>query len=182
MTITVRRSGPADRPAILSLLDAARGDELSAAQRAERGFVQGTLDEQLLARFQADLGVFVAEDGGVLAGFAMTTEPDVVTGGPPVPTVATARQNLAASTRFFLYGPAAVDRRFQGRGVLTMLLAGLSRELSGRFDRGVAFVQAANEKSLAVHRHYGMSEIGRFDHRGSDYRVFAFDPAKFATR
>lgn len=182
MTITVRRSGPADRAAILSLMDAARGEELSAAQRAERGFVQGTVDEQLLARFQGDLGVFVAEDGDVLAGFAMTTDPDVVTGGPPARTVATARENLAVSTRFFLYGPAAVDRRFQGRGVLTMLLAGLSRELADRFDRGVAFVEAANEKSLAVHRHYGMSEIGRFDHRDRDYRVFAFAPAEFATR
>jgi RimJ/RimL family protein N-acetyltransferase len=182
MTISVRRSGPADRPAILALMDAARGDGLSASEKAERGFVQGTLDERLLARFQENLGVFVAEDGDALAGFAMTTEPGTVTGGPPKRTADTARERLPASTRFFLYGPTAVDPRFHGRGVLTLLLSALSRELADRFDRGVAFVEAANEKSLAVHRHYGMSEIGRFDHNDRDYRVFAFDPADFTAR
>jgi L-amino acid N-acyltransferase YncA len=46
----------------------------------------------------------------------------------------------------------------------------------------VAFVEAANEKSLAVHRHYGMAELGSFDHQGRCYQVFAFPPADFAER
>ncbi|NKS78063.1 hypothetical protein GS539_19865 [Rhodococcus hoagii] len=45
MTITVRRSGPQDREAILALMAASRGDGLSAEERAERGFVQGRMDE-----------------------------------------------------------------------------------------------------------------------------------------
>lgn len=40
MPIAVRRSGPADRDAILALMQVARGDELSEAERAQRGFVQ----------------------------------------------------------------------------------------------------------------------------------------------
>ncbi|NKS67293.1 hypothetical protein GS461_18210 [Rhodococcus hoagii] len=52
MTITVRRSGPQDREAILALMAASRGDGLSAEERAERGFVQGRMDEDVLTRFQ----------------------------------------------------------------------------------------------------------------------------------
>lgn len=78
MTITVRRSGPDDRPAILALMRAARGEGLSPAERAERGFVQGAMDDQVLTRFQEGTGVFVAEEDGALAGFAMTSLPGAV--------------------------------------------------------------------------------------------------------
>lgn len=182
MTIAVRRSGPADRTAILALMAEARGDGLSAGEKAERGFVQGTMNEELLAQFQEGTGVFVAEQDGVLSGFAMTSQPGVTTGGPAKLAADAARECFGAPARLFLYGPAAVDRRFQGRGVLTLLLRTLSGELGDRFDRGVAFVEAANEKSLAVHRHYGMAETTRFCYEGRDYRVFTFDPAEFAER
>jgi L-amino acid N-acyltransferase YncA len=182
VTVRTRVSGPADRTAILALLAAARGDELSEAERAERGFVQGRMDAALLARFQEGTGVFVAEEDGVLAGFAMTSEPGTVTAGPPGRTADLARQHLGASVSLFLYGPAAVDGRFQGRGILSRLLGELSRALGDRFDRGVAFVETANAKSLAVHRHYGMTELARFVYDGRDYVVLAFAPADFAAR
>ncbi|CAM2918573.1 GNAT family N-acetyltransferase [Prescottella defluvii] len=179
MTLTVRRSGPQDREAILALMNASRGDGLSAAERAERGFVQGSMGEDDLARFQEGTGVFVAEEDGTLAGFAMTSEPGAATSGPPRLAVDAVGEG---SGRLFLYGPAAVDPRFQGRGVLTKLLAALSRELRDRFDLGVAFVEAANAKSLAVHRHYGMTEAATFVFAGRDYFVFTFAPAVFADR
>lgn len=179
MTITVRRSGPQDREAILALMAASRGDGLSAEERAERGFVQGRMDEDVLTRFQEGTGVFVAEDDGDLAGFAMTSEPGAVTSGPPRLAVNAVGEGHG---RLFLYGPAAVDPRFQGRGVLTKLLAALSRALRDRFDLGVAFVEAANAKSLAVHRHYGMAEAATFVFEDRDYFVFTFAPAEFADR
>ncbi|NKR61831.1 GNAT family N-acetyltransferase [Rhodococcus hoagii] len=178
MTITVRRSGPQDREAILALMAASRGDGLSAEERAERGFVQGRMDEDVLTRFQQGTGVFVAEDG-VLAGFAMTSEPGAVTSGPPRLAVDAVGEGRG---RLFLYGPAAVDRDYQGRGVLTKLLAALSRALRDRFDLGVAFVEAANAKSLAVHRHYGMTEAATFVFDDRDYFVFTFSPDEFADR
>lgn len=179
MTITVRRSGPQDREAILALMAASRGDGLSAEERAERGFVQGRMDADVLARFEAGTGVFLAEEDGGLAGFAMTSEPGAVTSGPPRLAVDALGEGHG---RLFLYGPAAVDPRFQGRGVLTLLLTSLSRELRDRFDFGVAFVEAANAKSLAVHRHYGMTEAATFVFDDRDYFVFTFSPAEFADR
>lgn len=180
MTIIVRRSGPDDRPAILALMRAARGEGLSAAERAERGFVQGAMDDQVLTRFQEGTSVFVAEEDGALAGFAMTSPPGAVSSGPPKLAVDAITGGTRAPRRPFLYGPTAVDPRFQGRGVLTAMLAALCRELRDEFDRGVAFVEAANEKSLAVHRHYGMTEAARFHHADREYLVFTFDPAAFA--
>jgi len=179
MTVTVRRSGPADRPAILALMDAARVEGLSAAERAERGFVQGRMDADVLARFEEGPGVFVAEQGGDLAGFAMTSVPGTVTSGPPRSAVDALGDGHG---RVFLYGPAAVDPRYQGRGVLTTLLVALSRALRDRYDLGVAFVEEANAKSLAVHRHYGMAEAATFVFDGRDYVVFTFSPAEFAAR
>lgn len=179
MTITVRRSGPQDRDAILALMAASRGDGLSAEERAERGFVQGRMDADTLARFEQGTGVFVAEEDGDLAGFAMTSEPGAVTSGPPRLAVDAVGEGRA---RLFLYGPAAVDPSCQGRGVLTKLLAALSRALRDRFDLGVAFVEAVNAKSLAVHRHYGMTEAATFMFDGRDYVVFTFSPDEFADR
>ena len=54
MAIGVRRSGPADRAGILAMMVAARGDGWTAEERAERGFVQGRMDDGVLARFEVD--------------------------------------------------------------------------------------------------------------------------------
>lgn len=183
MTINVRRSRPEDHAAILSLMDAARGAGLSDEERARRGFVQGNLTGELLDRFEEGPGVFVADAAGELAGFAITSEPSRLP--PHHPAAAAVAAVIGAADgrdlgRLFLYGPVAVDERFQGRGVLTRLLTALSRALADDFDLAVAFVETANERSLAVHRHYGMTEAARFEAAGRACVAFTFSPAAFA--
>lgn len=182
MTITVRLSEPSDRGAIRALMQASTGENLTPEQRAEQGFVQGAMDEETIARFQAGPGVFVAEEDGSLAGFAMTSEPGLFNAGPVKSTVDAVAAHSPEGTRLFMYGPVAVDAGFQGRGVLSKLLTALSNDLAGRFDLGALFVEAANEKSLAVHRHYGMAEPARFTLGDREYVVFTFEPATFAKR
>ncbi|MFC4603321.1 GNAT family N-acetyltransferase [Rhodococcus kronopolitis] len=182
MSITVRKSEPADRAAILALMQASTGEHLTPEQRAEQGFVQGVMDEETLTRFMNGPGVFLAEEDGELAGFAMTAEPSPAAGGPVQGTVDAVTAEVPAGTKFFLYGPVAVDARFQGRGVLTKLLTALSRELAGRYALGALFVEESNAKSLAVHRHYGMTEAARFAVGERWYVVFTFEPATFAER
>ena len=67
------------------------------------------------------------------------------------------------------------------RVLLRMLLATIGRELADRFDQGVLFVERANEKSLAVHRHLGMTATGEFSFAGRRYVVLSFDPAVAST-
>ncbi|MGB8404434.1 MAG: GNAT family N-acetyltransferase [Mycobacterium sp.] len=174
MTISVRRSGSADIGAIMALMGRSRGDALSPAQRAEQGFVQGSMNAEMLTRFQQGTGVFLAEEDIRLAGFAMTSRADTAPGGPPKLAADAAKRALGEQQRMFMYGPAAVAPEFQGRGVLTTLLTYLSRELRDRFDVGVAFVEDANQKSLAVHRHYGMTEVPGFRYQDRDYHVLVF--------
>ncbi|MCQ4209673.1 GNAT family N-acetyltransferase [Streptomyces longispororuber] len=185
MTITVRRSRPDDHAAILALMDRARGLGLSDEERARRGFVQGSMTPELLERFQDGPGIFVADAAGELAGFAITSEAGGLPPEHPASAAVTAVVEAARGRdlgRMFLYGPVAVDDRFQGRGVLTRLITALSRALRDDFDLAVAFVETANERSLAVHRHYGMTEAARFERGGRTYVAFTFSPAAFAER
>jgi hypothetical protein len=56
VSIVTRRSGPGDRQAILALMDVAPGSDLSATEKARRGFVQGAMDEEILAGLQEGTG------------------------------------------------------------------------------------------------------------------------------
>ncbi len=139
VTITVRRSRPDDHEAILALMDRARGVGLSDEERARRGFVQGRMTAELLDRFQDGPGVFVADAAGELAGFAITSEAGGLPPEHPASAAVTAVVEAARGRdlgRMFLYGPVAVDDRFQGRGVLTRLITALSRALRDDFDLG----------------------------------------------
>ncbi|MFI5610122.1 GNAT family N-acetyltransferase [Amycolatopsis sp. NPDC051903] len=178
MTILVRKAGPADRPAVLALLDGARGLGLSPAERAAQGFVQGSFDEEKLARFETTTGVYLAEDdGSELAGVALTSPAEGADGGPPRLTIETARA-AGLTDGVFLYGPVAVDPAHRGQGVVRRLLAGVAEHLAG-YEAGVLFVERANEKSLAVHTHLGMTLLGDYTVAGRAYAVFSFDPASF---
>lgn len=178
MTIEFSRSETAHRDAILALLAEARGDDLNDAERGRQGFVQGQMDESILARFQAGSGVFVAYEGQTLAGVAMTSLPGMVEHGPPGQTavaVAQAHPDVARD-RTFVYGPLAIDRRYQGQGLLTRMLIDVCDALGDDFDLGAAFVETANQKSLAIHRHYPMVESAHFTINDRVYAVFTFAP------
>lgn len=181
MAITIERSSVEDRPAILRLMDEARGAHLSAEERARQGFVQGAMDEPLLARIQADLGVFVLRDGPVLAGFAMTSRAKAATGTLVVRTAKLAAQSAPALplASVYMHGPVAIDRRYRGQKLLTRLLIHVCTEMQEQFERGALFVEHANQRSLAVHRHYPMDEVADFEGAaGRVYSVFAFSPAE----
>ncbi|MET9253795.1 GNAT family N-acetyltransferase [Streptomyces sp. NPDC003717] len=184
MTIDVRRSRPEDHAAILTLMDQSRGEGLSDEERARRGFVQGQMTPGLLDRFQQGPGIFVADAEGTLAGFAITSEPTHLPPHHPATAAVSAVTEAADGRdlgRLVLYGPAAVDDHYQGRGILTRLLTTLSRTLQDDYDLAVAFVETTNARSLAVHRHYGMTEAAHFTLGDRTYAAFTFSPATFLT-
>ncbi|MET7994627.1 GNAT family N-acetyltransferase [Amycolatopsis sp. NPDC005232] len=177
MTILVRKSGPADRPAVLALLDGARGLDLPPEARAAQGFVQGSFDEEKLSGFDTTTGVYLAEDDGEPAGVALTSPAGSAGDGPPGRTVEVARA-AGLTEGVFLYGPVTVAPAHRGQGVVRLLLAAVAEHLADH-TAGVLFVERANEKSLAVHTHLGMKHVGDFTHAGREYAVFSFTPAQF---
>lgn len=180
MAVTLHRAGADERPAILSLMDAARGAHLNDAERARQGFVQGQMDVAALARMQAGPGVFVVRDGPILAGFAMTSTASMAGSGLAVATVQAAVEANPELPldKIFLYGPVIVDRRYQGQGLLTRLLVHVCMELRAQFALGALFIDRANQKSLAIHRHYPMDERASFEFKQRSYVVFTFSPAR----
>ena len=164
-------------------MDSARGDGLSEAERASQGFVQGTMGLETLAALQDGTGIFVAVEDDVIAGFAVTCEPEGTTNAAARAAVATvASESQDPGLRLLLYGPTVVDPRFRGRGILSRLLTGLSSALTERFDLGVAMVDSGNAKSLAVHEHYGMARTAPYVAGEREYVAFSFSLEEMAAR
>ena len=178
MSVILSRADVSDHSAILRLMDEARGEHLSQAQRAQQGFVQGQMDEASLAGLQAGLGIFVARDGVTLAGFAMTSTASVAGSGLAVATAQAAAQAAPdlPLEQIFLYGPVVVAQEYQGQGLLTRLLLHVCAEHQARFTLGALFVDHANQKSLAVHQHYPMDQQTSFEFNKRSYTVFTFSP------
>jgi GNAT superfamily N-acetyltransferase len=171
MTITVRRSGPADRAAVLALLDGARGDGRGADDLAEHGFVQSGFSAEALAAREP--WVFLAEEDGALAGVAVTGGLTGLPAGPPALSAELAAERKPGG-RPFGYGPVVVAPGFRGRGVLRLLLSAITAARGPEYTHGVLFVDRRNAKSLAVHRHLGMTELGDVDWAGHPYAVLTF--------
>ncbi|MGP9436956.1 hypothetical protein ACT3RR_16135 [Ewingella sp. AOP8-B2-18] len=177
------KSGHADVQEILHILSESKGENLSSEQRANEGFTQGNMDESLLKTFQDGVGVFVCKeqvDGQpVIAGVAMTSLGKLAKHG-----VAQATYNAVVSNgkvpadQIFLYGPVSVRREFRGKGILTQLLVHICETLQHRFALGVAFVDKENQKSLAIHRHYPMTEFDTISMNRREYVIFTFEPRR----
>ncbi|MRT05036.1 GNAT family N-acetyltransferase [Ewingella americana] len=173
------KSGHADAQAILQILSESKGENLTPEQRASEGFTQGNMDESLLKTFQDGVGVFICKEQGEIAGVAMTS-----LGKQAKQGVAQATYNAVVSNgkvpaeQIFLYGPVSVRWEFRGKGILTQLLVHICETLQHRFALGVAFVDKENQKSLAIHRHYPMTEFDTISLNRREYVIFTFEPSR----
>jgi GNAT superfamily N-acetyltransferase len=171
---------------VLALITAAHEDLLPEQVRAEQGFIQGRWDEAKLATLEDGPGIFLAEEGGELAGVAVTShagEADLDEGPPRLTIQAAASSAVGAGSTgpILLYGPVVIAPRFRGRGLVRLLLAEIGRQLNDRFPRAALFVEQVNHTSMAVHRRLGMREHAEFTFAGRDYTVFVFQPSTYAT-
>ncbi|CAM3869832.1 hypothetical protein RABR111495_16350 [Rahnella bruchi] len=175
----ITRSDSSDIQQILSILNASKGDNLTAEQRETEGFTQGTLAAEKLAAIQSESGIFVSRDAGnsLISGLAMTSPGGVAKNGPALAAYQKVRESgVAKAEKIFLYGPVSVRKGYRGKGILTQLLLHICRTLQADFALGVAFVDKENHKSLLIHRHYPMTESGEFTLNGRDYVIFTFAP------
>lgn len=149
-----RYATPADVPAMAGLFDANHHDALTEEQRADQGFVQGSLDSAALSGM-ADAGsLLIADDQGQVAGLLALSSPESMPAPPPpVRALIEAQDTLSwegrplSACRWLLYGPVVVDTSYRGRGVGRGLFTMAIGEASGRADAVVAFIEAANRPS-----------------------------------
>lgn len=177
---TLRLATEADFAAIIALQNANTPTHLSAEQRRQ-GYIVSRMEHAQLAAISAQLGIMLALQGNVLAGFVCMMPPEA----RPRPAVVDAmlaaadehsldRQPLRAM-RLFLYGPVCIAREFRARGLLRRLFNAVKTHLHDRYDAGLAFIADDNPHSLAAHvQGLGMCDVARFSSGGQDYHLIAF--------
>lgn len=169
-----------DYVALVRIAAASAPDNEDAAARGH-GFLTGHFDAAKFAAFAIDLGVLVAEDAGALAGFLCASTVAFMERTPILAAMLAAARGVTfdgralGAYRLFGYGPVCIAPAYQGRHVFRGLYVTLLRELAGRFDVGILFVDAGNAHSLDVHeRGLGMTRVGRFSFHGRSYFILVF--------
>lgn len=182
MTLTVRRLESADLEWAAALLTANSAGQLTPAQRAADGFVQGAFTPEKVAALCGSTGGFVAERvaerggdrAGDRAGLVLTSAEGQISSGPIGRTDDLARERFGSGS-YVLYGPVVVDAAHRRTGVARALLDQARRALADRFAHGVAFVEGVNTVSLQTHRRLGLVEFATFDVDGRTYHAMSFD-------
>ncbi len=180
MTIEFRRAGSADYRDILALQSTNFIANLSDEERSE-GFLSAQFTAEQTAQIAEDLGTMVAVVDGRVAGFLCAFRKEYETGSPVIAEMLAAYDRLRFEDRLlrsfqsYIYGPVCIAREQRRRGLLRGLFEAQKRDLSGRFDIGVAFVARNNPHSLSAHvGGLGMIEAGDFTARGNLYATLAF--------
>jgi predicted GNAT superfamily acetyltransferase len=175
-----RRAKPEDYSAILKLQAANYVANLSDHQRRE-GFLSAEFTREQVTKMAEDLGIMIALESGVLAGYLCAFRNDFKHESPVLAKmfesydVVRFEGNALASYKSYVYGPVCIDRDYRGRGLLRRLVEAQKRDLAGRFELGVGFVSRSNPHSLDAHLFgLGMTGVGEFEVKGNRYVIFAF--------
>lgn len=174
-----RRAQPSDYSALAAI--AAENTGGSREAKAGGGFLTGHFTPEYFASANADLAVIVADDHGTLAGFLSTTTREAGDHRPILQAMLTACGQFTLDHRrlsdwkLFIYGPVCVAAGYRGQGLLKKLFMELKRELAGRYEVGVAFVDRENPHSLRAHvQGLGMTQAGEFEFQERRYYLLAF--------
>ncbi len=171
-----------DAAAMAALFAAHHADAVPEEQRAEQGFVQGSLDEDTLRAMASAGALLVAADGGHVTGVLALSDPQGLPSPPPPVAGLLERQESLlwdgrplSSVRWLLYGPVVVDADNRGQGVARALYGeALDVARERHAEAVVAFVEAGNRPSWHVHVDgFGMRLLGDFTMDGRTYHVLA---------
>jgi hypothetical protein len=175
-----RRAGTADYEAILGLQAANYVANLSEEERRE-GFLSAEFSRQQVAAMAEDLGIMIAVEAGVVAGYLCAFRNEFGHGSPVLAEMLKSydrvqfRGRPLSSYNSYVYGPVCVGKKYRQRGLLRSLYEAQKRDLAGRVDVGVAFVARSNPHSLQAHvTGLRMDEVGDFEVKGNGYVILAF--------
>lgn len=175
-----RRATPVEYPQIVRLNAANFIGNLAEEERRD-GFLSAIFTPQQVAAMAADLGITVALNGDVVAGFVCAFRNDFDHGSPVVAKMIASYGDVKFDHRpltsysTYAYGPVCIDRAYRGKGVLRGLFEAQKQDLAGQFDVGVALIARNNPHSMQAHvAGLGMTEVGEFEVNGNVYATVAF--------
>jgi predicted GNAT superfamily acetyltransferase len=175
-----RRAKSADYPAILRLQSEYYIGNLSEEEQTQ-GFLSAEFSREQIAVMAEDLGIMVAADAGLIAGYLCAFRNQFEHGSPVLAKMFESYEHVKfegktlSSYRSYAYGPVCIGREYRQRGLLRGLYQAQRKDLAGQFDIGVAFVSRSNSHSLQAHvAGLGMAEVGDFEVKGNVYVILAF--------
>jgi ribosomal protein S18 acetylase RimI-like enzyme len=178
--IHTRRFRESDLSEIIRIVQENLAWNLSESERAD-GFLSVDFGPDQVLRFNRSIPIVVSESGPSLTGFLMGSSLDESASIPILVKMIECYDSLRFDGRFlneyrsYVYGPVCVDRSVRGQGVLESLFRECLAQLAGRFEIGVLFVSAENERSIEAHRRkLGMELVGEFEFDEKMFQVLAF--------
>jgi hypothetical protein len=179
-TITTRSALAADISDILNLQTLNLYANLSAAQRVA-GFVTTPFQAEQVNTLIEQSGAFVAEQAGVLVGYALVGSWDFFAQWPIFPYMMSRfpllefQGSKITIENSFQYGPVCIDRAVRGSNALPLLFDTMKSSLASRYPLGVTFINKQNPRSLAAHtRKLNLEVIDEFEFNGSEFYGLAF--------
>jgi hypothetical protein len=157
---------------------------LSEEERA-KGFVTTPFNEDQLRAIIEKRGLFIADDNGRIAGYAMAADWGYflqwpifchMTGLFPDLKFGNIRITVKNS---FQYGPVCIHELYRGSGVFQELFNKMRHEMSAQYPVGLTFINKINTVSFNAHtRKTGSTVIGEFRFNNNEYHILAFDTRK----
>lgn len=182
--MTIRLATLADVPAVMALEERNYIGNLSASELRD-GFISILHPREWFNEALESGGLHVASQAdGTVTGFMAVTSPpaDVQTASSPI---IRAMLELAetlevngkpiAQQRYAFRGPVLIDRAARGAGLYSDFNAIMHDSYSERFDVGVLFVAAENERSVhTTTTKLGAQSLATFEANGKRYHFMAF--------
>lgn len=182
--MAIRLATSQDIPSVMELEARHYVGNLDAAQRAD-GFISILHAREWFDRAVDAAGVHVAvTDDEQVQGFIVVTDPPDRSAAGISPII-DAMLGLAAhlefrgrpvsEQRFALRGPVLIDKVARGRGLYTAFNTVTREAYRGRFDLGVLFVAAENQRSVhTTTTSLGAQSLAIFEVDSRQYHFMAF--------
>ena len=169
-----------DIDGILKLQSLNLYSNLSDAQRTE-GFVTTPFTVKQIKSLLSQTGVFVAENEGMVVGYAFAGNWDFFSQWAIFPYMVSRFEQLAfqetqvTASNTFQYGPVCIERTMRGSGVFPKLIGTMRSSFATRYPVGVTFINKSNSRSLAAHtRKLDLKIIDEFEFNSNSYYSLAF--------
>jgi len=176
---------PADIDDVLALQFKYHVGSIEAEDKSS-GFVTTLFTrDQLTSLIDAEGGLFVVRQDGVLFAYAMAASWGYWSQWPMFAHMLKGLHELEycgrrlSAENSYQYGPVCIAKAARGSGVLERLFDFARAQMARRYPILVTFINKINTRSFAAHtRKLGLEVIQEFEFNGNQYHELVYDTAK----
>jgi len=157
---------------------------LSEKERLE-GFVTTPFTIEQLQEIISDEGLFVAESGGEIVGYAFAGSWSYFEQWPIFPFMTSRFPNLIfrdyeiTVCNSFQYGPICIHEKYRGTGLINRLFEEMRLGFESKYPVSITFINQANPRSVKAHiDKLGWEIIDEFTFNDKQYYGLAFEMSK----